>query len=83
MIDLLPLILVGFFVYLIFYGKGSGGCRCGHGQHETKRRQDAHSHDLAQENFEGPVIDLRKDEYRVISISYDHDRTENTNSKKI
>jgi hypothetical protein len=62
--NLLPLILIGIFVYLIFTRKGGMGCCGSHGSNEPKRHQDEHSHpgDLPQDRME-KVIDLRKDEY--------------------
>ncbi len=68
--NLLPLILIGFFMYLIFFRKGGMGCCGGHSSHEPKRHRDGH---LSSDDFfrdehthTGEVIDLRKDEYTVI-----------------
>jgi len=66
--NLLPLILIGFFVYLIFFRKGGGmGCCGRHSSHKPKRHQDGHSHsgDLPQDRME-KVIDIRKDEYTIL-----------------
>lgn len=81
--NLLPLILIGFFVYLIFFRKGGGmGC-CGghsHSSHEPRRQHDRHlySDDFPQEDRMQKVIDLRKDEYTILPAGddQDHRRTE-------
>jgi len=80
MLNLLPLILVGFFVYLIFSGRISGGC-CGHGRRNARRRRDFSADDPKADNFKEEVIDLRKDEYTVISTRYDRGRIEDEKSK--
>ena len=75
--SLLPLLLIGFFVFLIFSRKGGGmGCCGGHGSHEPKRHQDEHSHpdDLPQDRME-KVIDLRKDEYSILPARNDQDHS--------
>jgi hypothetical protein len=72
--NLLLLILIGFFVYLIFSRKGGMGCCGGHGSHESKRHQNMHSGDLPQDRME-KVIDLRKDEYTILPSRNDQDHT--------
>jgi len=75
--NLLPLILIGFFVYRIFSRKGGMGCCGSHSSHELKRHQDGHSHlgDLPQDRME-KVIDLRKDEYTILPSENDQDQTQ-------
>jgi len=74
--NLLPLILIGFFVYLIFSRKGGGmGCCGGHGSSEHKPHQDSRTHDLSHDRME-KVIDLRKDEYTVLPSDADHPAAE-------
>lgn len=75
--NLLPLILIGFIVYLIFSRKGGMGCCGGHGSHEPKRHQDGHSHsdDLSRDDRVEKVIDLSKDEYTILPARNDQDHT--------
>ena len=68
--NLLPLILIGFFVYLIFSRKGGMGCCGGHGSNEHKQHQDSNPDDLSHDRME-KVIDLRKDEYTVLPSETD------------
>jgi len=69
--NILPLILIGFFVYLIFSRKGGMGCCGGHGSSEHKPQQDSNSGDRSHGHME-KVIDLRKDEYTVLPSDADH-----------
>ena len=73
--NILPLILIGFFVYLIFR-KGGTGCCGSHGSHELKRPQDEHAHQsgLPHDRMK-KVIDLRKDEYTNLTARNDRDHT--------
>jgi len=71
--NLLPLILIGLIVYLMFSRKGGMGCCGGHDTHEPKRPQDGNSADLPQNRVE-KVINLRKDEYTVLPSRDDNDR---------
>ncbi len=75
--NLLPLILIGFFIYLIFFRKGGMGCCGGHGSHEPKRHQDGHSHsgDLSRDDRMEQVIVLSKDEYTILPARNDQDHT--------
>ena len=77
--NLLPLILIGLFIYLIFSRKGGMGCCRSHGSHEPKRDQNGHlqSGDLSQDDHLEKVIDLRKDEYTILPAinDQDHKRT--------
>jgi hypothetical protein len=76
--NLLPLILIGFFVYLIFFRKGGMGCCGSHGSHEPKRHQDGHSDsgNLFQDDRMEKVIDLNKDEYTILPSRKDQDHTQ-------
>lgn len=77
--NLLPLILIGFFIYLIYLissRKGGMGCGCGHGSNEHRQHQDSNSSDLSHNHME-KVIDLRKDEYTVLPSDTDHRYTGN------
>ncbi len=64
--NLIPLIFIAAFVYLIFSRKGGMGCCGGHGSHEHQRHQNGHSGKSSDGRLEN-VIDLRKDEYTIIS----------------
>ncbi len=80
--NLLPLILIGFIIYRIFSRKGGMGCCGGHGSHELKRHQDVRSDDLNPENRTEQVIDLRRDEYTVLSSNNDQGILEHKNLKE-
>jgi hypothetical protein len=75
--NILPLILIGIFVYLIFFRKGGMGCCGTHGSHEPKKPNDSHSHteDLFRDDPMENVIDLQRDEYTVIPARNDQNRT--------
>jgi hypothetical protein len=65
--SLIPLILIGVFVYFIFSRKGGMGCCGGHGGHEEhQRHQNEHSEKSSDIRFEN-AIDLREDEYTITS----------------
>jgi len=64
--NILPLIFIGFFIYLIFSRKGGG-----HGGSEHRPQQDSNSGDRSHGHME-KVIDLRKDEYTVLPSDADH-----------
>ena len=66
--NLLPLILIGFVVYQIFFRKGGMGCCGGHGSHGPNRQPDADSllDDHSRNDGMGKVIDLDKDEYTIL-----------------
>ena len=68
--NILPLILIGFFVYLIFSRRGGMGCCGGHGPNEHKHHQDSNPGDLSRDRV-AKVIDLRKDEYTVLPSETD------------
>jgi hypothetical protein len=64
--NLIPLILIGVFVYFFFSRKGGMGCCGGHGGHEHQGNQNEHSGKSSDGRLEN-VIDLREDEYKIIS----------------
>jgi hypothetical protein len=69
--NLIPIILIVLFVYLIFFRKGGGmGCCGGHSTHETQRHQDEHSEKSSYDRVEN-VIELRADEYTVLPSKKD------------
>jgi hypothetical protein len=65
MYNLIPLIFIAVFVYLIFFRRGGVGCCGGHGAHESARYQDVHSGKSSHDSMEN-VIDLREDEYTIL-----------------
>jgi len=66
--NLLPLILIGFLMYFIFFRKGGMGCCGSHGVDDPKRQEDEQprSGDLFRNDQMEEVIDLRQDEYTVL-----------------
>ncbi len=67
--NLIPIILVVLFAYFIFGRKGGMGCCGGHGAHESKPNKNDPSVKSIH-NKMGDVIDLREDEYKVLSTSF-------------
>ena len=63
--DLLPLILIGFFMYLISRKGGGLGCCGGHGTQEKERHDDQYSKN-ENPHLTGEIIDLHENEYTVI-----------------
>jgi hypothetical protein len=68
--NLIPVILIALFVYLIFFRKGGMGCCGGHSTHEKQRHQDEHSEKASYDRVEN-VIELRADEYTVLPSKND------------
>lgn len=79
--DLIPLFLGALFVYLLFFRKGGMGMGCcgGHGNHNSHGSQGGHDlgsdknkhfHELSEDRYE-EVIDLRKDQYTVLTVEED------------
>jgi hypothetical protein len=62
--NLIPLVLLVLFVYLIFFRKGGMGCCGGHGTHESERPQELGSGKPSNDHMEN-VIDLNEDQYSV------------------
>ena len=79
--NVLPLIFIGFFVYLIFSRKGGMRCCGGHSSHEPKKHRDGYSQsgDLHQDRS-GKVIDLRKDEYTILPVKNDKESNPQNNA---
>ena len=82
--DLFPLLLAAFFVYLLFFRKGGMGMGCcgGHGGHNRHDSNGGHAGRSAEpvksmpynelfEDSKGDIIDLRKDQYTVMTIEED------------
>jgi len=69
--SLFPLIILGFFVYLVFFRKGGMGCCGGHGDHETGHIREVRSNREPYRNREEDVIDLREDQYTILSSGED------------
>ncbi len=63
--NLIPLIVIGLFVYFIFSRKGGVGC-CGHSVHEPQRHQDRQPAE-SSDNHQVNIIDLSPDEYTILS----------------
>jgi hypothetical protein len=68
--NLISLIFVGLFVYLMFSRKGGMGCCGGHGGHKSEQNQKANMGNSSHKDG-GDVIDLRKDEYTILPTKDD------------
>ena len=64
--NLISLIFVGLFAYLVLSRKGSMGCCGGHGGHKSDQNQKENI-DRSFHGDTGDVIDLNKDEYSILS----------------
>ncbi len=64
--NLISLIFVGLFVYLMFSRKRGMGCCGGHGGHKSDQNQQENI-DRSSHGDAGDVIDLNKDEYSILS----------------
>jgi hypothetical protein len=90
--NLFPLLLASLFVYLLFFRKGGMGMGCcgGHGGHSIHGGQssqgshdghkhefdnDRHFNELPEDGNKG-VIDLREDQYTVLTVEEDRDSKE-------
>jgi hypothetical protein len=62
---IIPLIIAGLFVYLMFFRKGGMGCCGGHSGHDSKNPQDKHTGNHPGEPL-GSVIDLKEEDYTVL-----------------
>ena len=65
--SIIPLILIGLFVYLMFSRKGGMGCCGGHGGHDSDQNRKVNTGSLSHEDM-GNVIDLREDEYTLLPV---------------
>jgi hypothetical protein len=68
--NLISLIFVGLFVYLMFSRKGGMGCCGGHGDHKPEQDQKINM-GKSSHGDGGDVIDLRKDEYTILPAKDD------------
>ena len=68
--NVISLILVGLFVYLIFSRKGGMGCCGGYGGHKPEQDQKVNM-GKSSHGDGGDVIDLRKDEYTILPTKDD------------
>jgi hypothetical protein len=68
--NLIPLILVGLFGYLIFSRKGGMGCCGSHGGHKQNQNQKENMDRSSHEDI-GDVIDLHKDDYTILPTKDD------------
>ena len=73
--NVISLIFVGLFVYLMFSRKGGMGCCGGHGGHKSEQDQKVNM-GKSSHGDGGDVIDLRKDEYTILPTK-DHERPQN------
>lgn len=73
--NLIPLILVGLFGYLIFARKGGMGCCGGHGGHKPDHNQKENI-GKSSHTAVGEVIDLNKEDYTVLPAK-DDERSRN------
>jgi len=68
--NIISLIFVGLFVYLMFSRKGGMGCCGGHGGRKSEQDQKVNMGKSSHGNG-GDVIDLRKDEYTILPTKDD------------
>lgn len=68
--NLISLIFVGLFVYLMFSRKGGMGCCGGHGGHKSEQNQNVNV-DRSSHGDGGDVIDLHKDDYTILPTKDD------------
>lgn len=68
--NLISFIFVGLVVYLLFSRKGGIGCCSGHGDRQSDQNQKEKM-DIPSHGDAGEVIDLRKDEYSILSTKVD------------
>ena len=68
--NIISLIFVGLFVYLMFSRKGGMGCCGGHGGHKSEQDQKVNM-GKSSHGDGGEMIDLRKDEYTILPTKDD------------
>jgi hypothetical protein len=68
--NIISLIFVGLFVYLMFSRKGGMSCCGGHGVHKSEQDQKVNM-GKSSHGDSGDVIDLRKDEYTILPTKDD------------
>ncbi len=65
--SIIPLIIIGVFVYLMFSRRGGGmGCCGSHGSHDSAPHQDTKSRNNLSPVRQEDVIELGKDEYTIL-----------------
>ena len=63
--NLIPLIVIALFLYLMFFRRGGGmGCCGGHGSHDSERSQKGNSARSSNDHLDN-VVDLSEDDYAV------------------
>jgi hypothetical protein len=68
--NVISLIFVGLVVYLMFSRKGGMSCCGGHGARQSDQNQKEKMN-IPSHGDAGDVIDLRKDEYSILSTKVD------------
>jgi hypothetical protein len=75
--SLIPLLIVGVFMYLIFFRRGGAGggmgCCGSHGTHDSGRHHEPNPKEESSHIHQGQenVIDLRQDEYTILTPNND------------
>lgn len=67
---IIPLVIIGVFLYLFLFrrgGMGGMGCCGSHGSHDSAPHQDTKSRDRLSQIGQEDVIELGKDEYTILS----------------
>lgn len=69
--NLFPLLILGVFMYLIFFRRGGGmsgmGCCGSHGAHDSHKGRDMDTTDQASRKPQDQVIDLREGDYTILT----------------
>jgi hypothetical protein len=65
--NLIPLLILGVFMYLIFFRRGGMSCCGSHGTHDSGRGQDIDTTDKASHKSQDNVIDLREGDYTILT----------------
>ena len=68
--NIISLIFVGLVVYLMFSRKGGMSCCGGHGDRQSDQNQKEKV-DISSHTDAGEVIDLKEDEYSILSVKVD------------
>ena len=69
--NVFPLLIMGLFLYLIVFRKGGMGCCGGHADHDTGHARDVRSDREPYRSREEDVIDLREDQYTILTSGDD------------
>ena len=65
--NLIPLLIIGLFMYLIFFRRGGMSCCGSHDAHDSGRNQPTGSEDKSYHARQEDVIDLREGEYTILT----------------